>query len=183
MLLALFDAKHLHHHKARQWWRENRAGGWATCPLTENGFLRIAAQPGYSNPVPLADALALVRGWARPPDHAFWPDDVSLLDAAIVDHSRVLGPRLLVWDVAGMQEGKPWEAWRAHHDQCQDLGLSHHPDSEDHEAALQQLLSTSTRPPQPSRRPPWLQPLRGQPLKPALSQSKRLPAERLCAAH
>jgi toxin-antitoxin system PIN domain toxin len=95
MLLALFDDKHLHHHKARQWWRENRAGGWATCPLTENGFLRIAAQPGYSNPVPLADALALLRGWARPPDHAFWPDDVSLLDAAIVDHCRVLGPRQL----------------------------------------------------------------------------------------
>jgi hypothetical protein len=93
MLLALFDAKHLHNAKARAWWRAHKSHGWATCPLTENGFVRICTQPGYSNPVALADALAMLRGWARPPDHVFWPDDVSLLDGAVVDHGRLLGPR------------------------------------------------------------------------------------------
>ena len=54
--------------------------------------------------------------------------------------ARALGDRLLVWDVTTLQESKPWEAWRAHHDQCQDLGRSQHPASEDHEVALQLLL-------------------------------------------
>jgi toxin-antitoxin system PIN domain toxin len=95
MLLALFDTKHLHNRAAQAWWRDNRDHGWATCPLTENGFLRIVSQRGYSNPVAMADALAMLRGWAKPPLHAFWPDDVSLLDAAVIDHGRVLGPRQL----------------------------------------------------------------------------------------
>lgn len=95
MLLALFDGKHIHHARAITWWRNNRSAGWATCPLTENGFLRIASQPGYSAPVSLADALALLRGWAKPPHHEFWADDASLLDPDTVDHGRLLGPRML----------------------------------------------------------------------------------------
>ncbi len=95
VLLALFDPKHVHHGRARQWWGRSRAHGWATCPLTENGFLRISTQKAYSNPLPLPDALAHLRRWAKPPLHEFWPDDVSLLDAAAIDHSCLLGPRQL----------------------------------------------------------------------------------------
>ena len=95
MLLALFDPKHVHHSRARQWWILSKEHGWASCPITENGFLRIATQKAYSNPIALADALELLRRWAKPPFHEFWPDDVSLLDPAVVDHSRVLGPRQL----------------------------------------------------------------------------------------
>ena len=69
--------------------------GWATCPITENGFLRIASQKAYSNPLPLPDTMALLRQWAKPPLHAFWPDDISLLDASTIDHGRVLAPRQL----------------------------------------------------------------------------------------
>jgi hypothetical protein len=54
--------------------------------------------------------------------------------------ARALGNRLLVWDVTVLQQSKPWEAWHAHHDLCQDRGLSQHPASEDHEVALQLLL-------------------------------------------
>ena len=96
MLLALFDPKHVHHSRAQQWWLTSKDHGWATCPITENGFLRIAAQKAYSNPIPLPDALSLLRRWAKPPLHDFWPDDVSLLDAAVIDHGRVLGPRQLM---------------------------------------------------------------------------------------
>lgn len=95
VILALFDAKHVHHGRARQWWRGNSGHGWATCPLTENGFLRIVSQKAYASPIPLPDALAYLRQVAKPPLHVFWPDDISLLDTAVIDHGRLLGPRQL----------------------------------------------------------------------------------------
>ena len=93
MLLALFDPRHVHHARAHAWWVAARDDGWASCPLTENGFLRISAQKAYANPIPLPDGLAILRNWAKPPLHAFWPDDVSLLDGARIDHGRLLSPR------------------------------------------------------------------------------------------
>lgn len=94
-LLALFDPKHVHHTRLRQWWGLNREHGWASCPLTQNGFLRIASQKAYANPIPLADALARLSRATQSPLHAFWPDDVSLLDAGVFEHARVLTPRQL----------------------------------------------------------------------------------------
>ncbi len=92
MLLALFDRAHVFNAAARQWWVENQDHGWASCPLTENGFLRVVSQRGYSSPLPLADALSMLRAGAVPTRHAFWPDDVSLLDPKVFDHRHVLGP-------------------------------------------------------------------------------------------
>jgi len=93
VLLALFDPGHLFHRRSRQWWRENRDDGWASCPLTENGYLRIVSQKSYPRSIRLADALLQLRAWAAPPRHAFWPDDISLLDATRFDHGRLLGPK------------------------------------------------------------------------------------------
>jgi uncharacterized protein len=98
MLLALSDAKHTHHQRARAWRVTEAAAGrgaWASCPLTQNGFLRISAQARYSNPIPLPDAIVLLTRLTARPDHAFWPDDVSLLDQDRIDHSRVLNHRQL----------------------------------------------------------------------------------------
>ena len=67
--------------------------GWASCPLTENGYVRIVSQPRYVRPTPLVDAVELLRLWAVPPRHVFWPDDLTLLDQARIDHARLLGPR------------------------------------------------------------------------------------------
>ncbi len=93
LLLSLFDDKHVHHAKARQWWTSEKAHGWATSPITENGFLRVCSQRSYSNPKRLADALRLLQSWAKPPSHAFWADDLSLIDSSHIDHSRLLGPK------------------------------------------------------------------------------------------
>ena len=95
MLLAMTDAKHPRHAAARNWRLAAAAHGWASCPLTQNGFLRIVTQKAYSNPIALADALAILRRNTSRPDHEFWPDDVSLLDPAIVDTARILGHRQL----------------------------------------------------------------------------------------
>lgn len=93
MLLALFDRGHVLHDRARSWWRQNTGPGWASCPLTQNGYLRIISQKSYARPVNLPDALRQLQQWAVPPRHEFWPDDASILDASVVEHTRLLGPR------------------------------------------------------------------------------------------
>jgi hypothetical protein len=95
VLLALFDGEHAHHQRARAWWSEHRDAGWASCPLTENGFIRIISNAGYPRPLAVADAIFVLRAQAALPGHAFWPDDIPALDAAFFDVDRILGPRQL----------------------------------------------------------------------------------------
>ena len=95
LLIALLQPDHVHHATAHRWWRKNRSAGWASCPLTQNGFVRIVSQPRYSNPMSTAAALALFAEQTIETDHAFWPDDVSLLDSDRFDLGRVVGPRQL----------------------------------------------------------------------------------------
>ena len=93
VLIALLDADHLHHESARGWLRSNIQHGWATCPITENGCLRIMAQPAYPNPLPVARVAERLADAMATADHEFWPDDVSLLGAGVMDWTRVIGPR------------------------------------------------------------------------------------------
>ena len=92
VLLALFDRGHIHHSAAMSWWSNNGHAGWASCPLTQNGFVRIASQKGYARPSPLPDVLSLFSRQIAKDDHQFWPDDVSITDDRIFDRSRILGP-------------------------------------------------------------------------------------------
>ncbi len=92
VLLALSDVAHVHHGRARGWWTSNSATGWASCPLTQNGFARIISKPGYSNPFPLRTALASLTAQIAQSDHEFWPDDISITDKSIFDYGHILGP-------------------------------------------------------------------------------------------
>lgn len=95
MLLALFDPVHVHHRVAMSWWADNRASGWASCPITQNGFLRIASQLSYTSPMPLPEAMRTFEAQVAKGGNEFWPDDLSILDDAHIDHTRLLGPRQL----------------------------------------------------------------------------------------
>lgn len=94
VLVALFDPEHLHHDAAHQWFGAHHGSGWATCPLTENGIVRILSNPRYSpsveRPAEIARRLAVFRASKH---HVFWPDDVSLCDARVFD--LVVGHRQL----------------------------------------------------------------------------------------
>jgi toxin-antitoxin system PIN domain toxin len=92
VLIAILDAQHINHARAHDWWAANDADGWASCPLTQNGFVRIMSQPGYKNPISATFALDLLAEQMIKSDHAFWPDDISLLDTARFDRGRILGP-------------------------------------------------------------------------------------------
>jgi predicted nucleic acid-binding protein len=65
---------------------------WATCPLTENRFLRIISTRSYSNPITLGDARSLLKAQTARTGHNFWPDDLSVADDTIVDHRYLLHP-------------------------------------------------------------------------------------------
>jgi toxin-antitoxin system PIN domain toxin len=93
VLLALFDRAHVHHPRAREWFSSRAGDGWASCPLTQNGFVRIISQPRYPQPITTARAMALLHAATTTDLHEFWPADFSLLDELLVDRSRIHGPR------------------------------------------------------------------------------------------
>lgn len=93
VLLALFDSDHIDHARARHWLEREIAGGWATCPITQNGFVRVISQPRYPSPISPTHAMELLAEACAQPDHEFWPCDLSVLDTDVVDRTRLHGPR------------------------------------------------------------------------------------------
>lgn len=93
VLLALLDSDHVDHSRARDWLDEEISAGWASCAITENGFVRILSQPRYPSPVSAAEAIELLSQARDGSYHAFWSCDISVLDAQLVDRSRLHGPR------------------------------------------------------------------------------------------
>jgi uncharacterized protein len=91
VLIALLDAAHQHHALAWDWLDANVSQGWASCPITQNGYLRIVSHPNYPNTTSVFDAMTRLRGASDTPHHRFWPDAISLLDEVHVDSSRVHG--------------------------------------------------------------------------------------------
>lgn len=103
VLVALFDPAHLHHEAAHAWLEANGGSGWATCPITENGFVRVVSHPGYpGRRVAVADALDRLGTFTDSEHHHFWPDSTSLrrrsrLDTGHLDgHDRVRPAYLLL---------------------------------------------------------------------------------------
>jgi toxin-antitoxin system PIN domain toxin len=93
VLISLLDADHVHHAPAWEWFSREGAMGWASCPITENGCIRVMSQPAYPNPLPTGAVLERLARAARHPLHEFWPDDISLLDGAKVAADRLHGPK------------------------------------------------------------------------------------------
>lgn len=94
LLLALSDPMHVHHEAAHRWFAEEGQQSWATCPITENGFVRIASHPNYPNrPGDVVAVLAILRLLGEAHGHQFWTDDVSILDilepGAIITHAQI----------------------------------------------------------------------------------------------
>ena len=92
-LLAILDRNHDSHGKVAAWYAANAGQGWVSCPLTQNGCLRILSQPRYRNQVSLNEAFQLLTAATLTQAHQFIMDDVSLLDSALVDPSRLSGHR------------------------------------------------------------------------------------------
>ena len=93
VLVALLDAAHVHHATASRWLDSNIEKGWASCPLTQNGCLRILSSESYPRRQPLPSVAARLREATARNFHEFWPDELSALDPARFDQHRWLTSR------------------------------------------------------------------------------------------
>jgi toxin-antitoxin system PIN domain toxin len=92
VLLALMDRDHVHHRAALQWWRSDWDHGWASCPLTQNGFVRISCHGTFPGRPTVVQAIEQLRRQIAESDHVFWPDDMSIVNGELFDRGRLLGP-------------------------------------------------------------------------------------------
>ena len=95
VLIALFDEDHTHHVETTGWLEENIDHGWASCPLTQNGCIRIMSQPRYPNAVHVTEIVARLQKAVSTKHHRFVTDNVSLLNPDTIDHACLLSPRQL----------------------------------------------------------------------------------------
>lgn len=91
VLIALIDPMHVGHDAAHHWFDAEGKAAWATCPMTENGVIRIVGNPKYPNsPGSAASVTGIIAALRALPGHGFWPDDISLVDAGHIDVAQVL---------------------------------------------------------------------------------------------
>jgi hypothetical protein len=92
VLVALAWPNHVHHERARRWFEANHRKGWATCPLTESGFVRVSSNkrvmPEARRPV---EAILLLRELTSLAGHTFWTDDISVARSRWVQADRLVG--------------------------------------------------------------------------------------------
>jgi uncharacterized protein len=92
--IVVLDADHTFAERANAWFVREKSG-FATCPIVENGVVRIIASPGDSTRLlqPIAGVGAMLCAACTKNDHEFWPDDVSLRDPLHIDVTRLHGLR------------------------------------------------------------------------------------------
>jgi len=123
VLVALLDPAHRNHEDAHRWFGGNRKHGWATCPITINGCIRVLSNPAYptveSTPAEVGRRLRIACSSV---EHHFWEDSVSLLDdslfrlPAIRGHQQITDAYLLGLAIrnhgrlATFDHNIPWKA-------------------------------------------------------------------------
>ena len=80
VLIALAWPNHVHHSATRTWFEVRREEGWATCPLTEAGFVRVSCNPSVvRHTVTPLEAIAVLQRLSQLGSHTFWPQDQSIM--------------------------------------------------------------------------------------------------------
>ena len=93
VLTALMNGGHTMHTPAMTWLESEAHQVRASCPLTQNGVVRIVSQPAYPPPRPAAQVAQRLAQACSAPEHAFWAADVSVLDTRVIGWQRLLGHR------------------------------------------------------------------------------------------
>ena len=90
VLIALFDATHVHHDVAHDWFAAEGSRSWATCPITENGFVRIMTNPRATGEYDRALVLSSLKTLCASRTHVFWSDTLSVHDDRIFDPAVIV---------------------------------------------------------------------------------------------
>jgi toxin-antitoxin system PIN domain toxin len=95
-LIALLDSDHVHHETMHHWFSGHAREGWATCPITENGVVRVLSQPAYPSgqrgPAEVIRILHRLKT-SHHKFHQFWPDEVSITDESLFRAAYIVGSR------------------------------------------------------------------------------------------
>lgn len=93
VLVALSWPNHEHHDLVSEWFDRHQGDGWATCPLTQSGFVRVSSSPRVPYAETPREAISLLRQIVALPAHVFLPDEISLATSRFVSIERLLGHR------------------------------------------------------------------------------------------
>lgn len=94
VLLALAWPNHDHHKAAHSWFAE--CGQWASCPLTQTGFVRISCQPAVTRRmVHIHEAVQILASSTKNTNHHFWHQTTQLTSLPGELLQRVMGPQQL----------------------------------------------------------------------------------------
>lgn len=95
-VLALLDPQHVFHNAAHIWAERAKSARWLTCPVVQNGVIRVASQSSYPNSLGTAAAVrSILQRFCATARHDFCPDDISLLDNSLVVRPEMLSPSRL----------------------------------------------------------------------------------------
>jgi uncharacterized protein len=99
VLLSVLWPYHSSHRDARRWFQDHSQEGWATCPLTETGFLRVVTNPAFTTDPPLIpDALAILAASKQSNKaYRFWPAEISGEEAVERFGKRVTGHKQIFY--------------------------------------------------------------------------------------
>lgn len=91
-LIALAYEYHIAHKVVEAWFDNHAAGRWATCPITECGFVRVVSNPRFALSAPSVDeALQVLASFTEMPGHQFWPDDAPIANVFALFAERLHG--------------------------------------------------------------------------------------------
>jgi toxin-antitoxin system PIN domain toxin len=92
VLLPLLWDKHVHHQAAHAWFSPHEEEPWATCPLTQCGFVRVSSNPAFHpEPMTVAEAIEALHRATTHRSHTFWEDSIQLIDARYIHKERLHG--------------------------------------------------------------------------------------------
>jgi toxin-antitoxin system PIN domain toxin len=96
VLVAAIWPTHVFHERVQKWFGQFASRGWATCPMTQSGFVRLTSNPSFApNALSVADAISLLGANLVHPAHQFWPDEINLAQAVDAFTVRLQGYKQL----------------------------------------------------------------------------------------
>jgi toxin-antitoxin system PIN domain toxin len=96
ILTALLWPAHEHPEVAHDWFGARAHASWATCSLTQLGFVRIVSNPAFSrDALSPVEALALLGENLAHPGHEFWADSLQVPTAVKGMESSLQGYKQL----------------------------------------------------------------------------------------
>ena len=111
VLLAMLWPRHVFFQQASRWFAANRRTGWATCPMSQAGLVRLYTQPAIMGvEISPQEAIEVLEKTCAEPDHIFWPQERPVTEVMPEIRQRMIGHKQLtdaiLLDLAIRNEGR-----------------------------------------------------------------------------